>query len=111
LYGYSFSNTLYSSLEIDTPSTGMNTVITGAQIRMARAALKLGVRELAEVAGVAPMTISRLENGQSGGHGDTLAKIQKALENSGILFIAENGAGPGVRLAKRSTDETPSPEA
>ena len=79
-------------------------MITGTQIRMARAALKIGVRDLAEMAGVAPMTISRLENGQSGGQGETLAKIERALGAAGIIFVPENGAGAGVRLAKRSTD-------
>lgn len=78
---------------------------------MARAALKIGVRDLAELAGVAPMTISRLENGQSGGHAETLTKIQKALESSGLIFVPENGAGAGVRLSKRSDDETPSIDA
>jgi transcriptional regulator with XRE-family HTH domain len=34
---------------------------------MARAALRLGIRELAALAKVAPMTISRLETGRSGG--------------------------------------------
>ena len=75
-------------------------MITGDQIRMARAALKLGVRDLAEKASVAPMTISRIENGQSGGQGDTLRKIQRALEAAGVEFIEENGGGPGVRLRK-----------
>jgi hypothetical protein len=27
--------------------------------------------------------------------------IRKALEDAGIEFIAENGGGPGVRLAQR----------
>lgn len=29
-----------------------------------------------------------------------LAAIQSALESAGVEFIAENGGGPGVRLAK-----------
>jgi transcriptional regulator with XRE-family HTH domain len=86
---------------MNTVSTGTDTVITGAQIRMARAALRLGVRELAEMAEVAPMTISRLENGQSGGLADTLRKIQLTLEEAGIIFVAENGEGAGVRLRKQ----------
>lgn len=85
---------------MNTLSTEMNTMITGDQIRMARAALRLGVRELAELAGVAPMTISRLENGQSGGQGDTLRKIESALTSAGVIFIDQNGDGPGVRMRK-----------
>jgi hypothetical protein len=31
---------------------------------------------------------------------DTLQKLQRALEAAGVEFIAENGGGAGVRLAK-----------
>jgi transcriptional regulator with XRE-family HTH domain len=75
-------------------------VVIGSQIRMARAALQIGVRDLAELAGVAPMTISRIETGQSSGQGDTLTKIRAALEKAGVEFLDENGGGPGVRLRK-----------
>ncbi len=85
---------------MDTLSTGLNTLITGDQIRMARAALRLGVRDLASLASVAPMTISRLENDQSGGYAETLRKVQTALEEAGIIFIDADGEGPGVRLRK-----------
>ena len=47
------------------------------------------------------MTITRFENGQSGGHAETLRKIQRALEEAGVIFIDENGDGPGVRLRKQ----------
>lgn len=30
----------------------------------------------------------------------TLAAIRTALENAGVIFIDENGEGPGVRLRK-----------
>ncbi|OWJ76983.1 transcriptional regulator [Haematobacter genomosp. 1] len=67
---------------------------------MARAALRLGVREVAELSGVSTMTISRFENGQSGGQAETLRKLQAALEAAGVQFIPENGGGAGVRLRK-----------
>ena len=69
---------------------------------MARAALQLGVRDLAKIADVSAMTITRFENGQSGGQAETLRKLQSALETAGIAFIAENGGGAGVRLKKRA---------
>jgi len=76
-------------------------LITGDQLRMARAALRLGVREAAGLANVAPMTISRLENGQSSGQGETLMRIRRALEVAGVEFIEENAdSGVGVRLRK-----------
>jgi transcriptional regulator with XRE-family HTH domain len=73
-------------------------MLTPVQCRMARAALQIGVRDLAKMAGVSPMTVTRFENGQSGGHADTLRKLQRALEEAGLEFIPENGGGPGVRM-------------
>jgi transcriptional regulator with XRE-family HTH domain len=64
---------------------------------MARAALGLGVRELAELAKVSPDTIARLERGEEL-RGRTVDAIRTALETAGVEFIAENGGGAGVRL-------------
>jgi transcriptional regulator with XRE-family HTH domain len=73
-------------------------MLTPSQIRMARAALGWGVRDLAKRAGVAANTVSRFENG-SGAMVDTLARIQGALERAGVVFIpADHTGGPGVRL-------------
>jgi transcriptional regulator with XRE-family HTH domain len=69
------------------------------QCKMARVALGLGVRELADLAKVAPATISRLEAGENL-HPRTLAAIRAALEQAGVIFVDENGEGPGVRLRK-----------
>lgn len=67
---------------------------------MGRAALQLGVRDLAAASGVSAMTITRFENGHSGGQAETLRKLQTALESAGVELIPENGGGPGVRLRK-----------
>lgn len=75
-------------------------MITPSQCRMARAALEIGVRELAAMAGVSAMTVTRFENGKSAGYADTLQKLRSALEAAGVIFIDENGQGPGVRLRK-----------
>ena len=73
-------------------------MITRVQIRMARAALGWGVRDLANRAGVSPNTVSRFENG-AGARVDTLGLIQYALERAGIMFVpADEAGGPGVRL-------------
>lgn len=66
---------------------------------MARAALQLGVRELADLAKVSPTTITRLEGGEEL-KPRTVEAIQRALEEAGVIFVAENGEGPGVRLRK-----------
>jgi transcriptional regulator with XRE-family HTH domain len=67
------------------------------QIKMARAALGWGVRELAEKSGVTANTVSRIENGADAKL-STMNALQAAFEAAGIEFIPENGGGPGVRL-------------
>jgi transcriptional regulator with XRE-family HTH domain len=73
--------------------------MNAAQSRMARAALGLGVRDLAKVAEVSPDTVARLERGEDL-RPATVAAIRAALEAAGVIFIEENGGGPGVRLRK-----------
>jgi transcriptional regulator with XRE-family HTH domain len=70
------------------------------QLRMARAAVGWGVRELAEKAGVTANTVTRIENGADARQ-STMNSLQQALEAAGVAFIDENGGGPGVRLRKR----------
>jgi transcriptional regulator with XRE-family HTH domain len=75
--------------------------ISATQCRMARAALQLGIRELAALAKVSPNTISRLERGESLFE-STLSDIRSALEAAGIEFIPENGGGAGARLKDKA---------
>jgi transcriptional regulator with XRE-family HTH domain len=76
-------------------------MITPMQIKLARTALGLGVRELAVAADVAPSTIHRFESDKGSMHSRTLDRVQQVLEEGGIIFIsADTGGGPGVRLAK-----------
>ena len=72
---------------------------------MARMALGLGVRELAELAKVSPDTIARLERGDLLKE-RTVENIRSALEAAGVDFIPENGGGAGVRLRKRMSAVT-----
>jgi hypothetical protein len=39
------------------------------------------------------------------GSAETTQKLQAALERGGIVFIAENGGGSGVRLRKRQWEK------
>ena len=79
-------------------------MITSQQMRAARALLGIDQRQLAELAGLSPPTIQRMEasGGQVRGVVDTLVKVVGALEAAGIELIGENGAstgtGRGVRL-------------
>ena len=67
------------------------------QLRMARAAVGWGVRELAERAGVTANTVTRIENGADAKQ-STMDRLQGALEAAGVEFT--NGDQPGVRLTK-----------
>lgn len=73
--------------------------MTPAQCRMARAALEMGVRELAEAAKVSTNTITRLERGEPLRERTTDA-VRAALKAAGVEFT--NGDQPGVRLRKGS---------
>ena len=65
------------------------------QLRMARAAVGWGVRELAKKAGVTANTVTRIENGADAKQ-STMDRLQRALEAAGVEFT--NGNRPGVRL-------------
>lgn len=71
--------------------------MTPAQLRMARSALKIGVRDLAALAGVTTATITRFENERGGLNALTQDKLQVALEKQGIEFYN----GTGVKLVAR----------
>ena len=76
--------------------------VTGAQVRMARAALNWTVRDLAEATGLHRNTISNIEVGRYAGDETTLRTIEKILGQRGVEFIDENGGGAGVRLRRPS---------
>jgi transcriptional regulator with XRE-family HTH domain len=72
-------------------------IIFPVQCRMARAALGLGIRELAAAAKVSMDTVARFERGEELKE-RTIEALQRALEEAGVEFT--NGEQPGVRLAK-----------
>ncbi|MFC5505158.1 helix-turn-helix domain-containing protein [Bosea massiliensis] len=77
-------------------------ISTRSQMRAARALLGWSQLDLASRAGVSLPTIKRLEPGDevlTGSH-QTIEAIRRALEDAGVIFVAENGEGPGVRLRK-----------
>lgn len=81
-------------------------MITGAQLRAARALLGIDQKTLAELAGVSLPTVQRMEAspGVVRGVVDSLTKIVEALERAGLELIGEgaasSGGGRGVRLKK-----------
>ena len=80
-------------------------MISAAQCRMARAALQLGVRDLAERARVSTSTITRLEAGEPLRE-RTVETVQRALEAAGVEFSAGAGRG-GLDLGVRLRPEAP----
>jgi transcriptional regulator with XRE-family HTH domain len=80
-------------------------MLTGAQIRSARAALGWSAQELADRAGVSMKTVMRLESakGVPPSRSDTLNDIQLALQSGGIEFIGTPTDGPGIRIRSPST--------
>jgi transcriptional regulator with XRE-family HTH domain len=78
-------------------------VISGRQIRAARALLGWKQLDLAKGAGVSEITIKNIERGVTDARGSTLAAIQDAFYKAGIVFLDRGDArdgGPGVRLKK-----------
>jgi transcriptional regulator with XRE-family HTH domain len=79
------------------------------QCRMARAALGLGVRELAAAAKVSIDTVARFERGDELKE-RTVDALQRTLEAAGVEFT--NGGKPGVRLTRfANAAEAPKPAA
>jgi transcriptional regulator with XRE-family HTH domain len=70
------------------------------QVRTARALLNWSLDDLAEVSKVHRNTISNFETGKYGGDPSKLAVIKTALEYAGVIFVDENGEGPGARLRR-----------
>ena len=77
-------------------------MMTPAQSRAARALLEWSQEELAKAAHLGLSTIRDFEKGRRIPSHNNLLGMRTALEAAGVLFIPENGAGAGVRLAKRA---------
>ena len=66
--------------------------ISNVQLKMARAALDWGVRDLAAKAGIAADTVTRAEQGGPEVTAKTWGAIQRALEEAGIEFLSETNS-------------------
>jgi transcriptional regulator with XRE-family HTH domain len=81
-------------------------MITGAQMRAARALLGIDRRQLADRSSLSLPTIQRMEasDGVIRGNVDSLMKLVDALATAGIELISEGavspGGGRGVRLKR-----------
>jgi predicted transcriptional regulator len=75
--------------------------ILPSQCRAARALIDMDQAELARRAVVPRHVIADFENGSVAPSASNLAAIRAALEAAGVIFVDENGEGPGVRLRKK----------
>lgn len=82
-------------------------MITGPQIRAARALLGIDQKDLAKLSGLSTPTIQRMEacDGSVRAVVDSLEKVMTALAEAGVELIVEGapsqGAGRGVRLIEK----------
>lgn len=76
-------------------------MITGRQLKAARALVGWEQTDLARKAGVAISTVRRMESfqGEIGARTSTLSLVTKALERAGIEFLDDGK--PGVRMRGR----------
>ncbi len=85
-------------------------MITGPQMRAARALLGIDQKTLADLAGLSVPTIQRMEAspGTVRGVVDSLTKVVAALERAGVDLIGEDATsttgGRGVRLKSAAPD-------
>lgn len=89
-------------------------MITGPQIRAARALLGIDQKTLAGMAGLSVPTIQRMEANESivGGMVDSLTRVVSAIELAGVEFIAEgvsSSGGRGVRLRQSGAERADGP--
>ncbi len=76
-------------------------MITGNQLRAARALLDWTQDDLAATAGVTERTVRSCEEGGRQPYARTIARLRGALESAGIEFI-ESETGVGVLLTRNS---------
>ena len=75
-------------------------MLTPAQSRAARGLIEWSQSELASRSNLGLSTIRDIEKGRRIPTINNLTAIRRALEAGGIVFIPQNGEGPGVRLRK-----------
>jgi len=79
--------------------------ILPSQCRAGRALVEMDQAALAAKANVSRNTIVDFEKGRRSPNANNLAAIRSALESAGVIFVEENGEGPGVRLKKLAAGE------
>ena len=91
----------------DVEQDGPSDIVTGAQLRAARGLLNMSVSDLSERTGLAINTIRKAEktNGPAEVTTASARLLVTTLAAAGVLFIAADRHGAGVRL--ESPDQEP----
>jgi hypothetical protein len=75
--------------------------MTPGQSRAARGLIGWSQTKLAESARLSLPTVKRFETATGPKvSAEAIASLRRALEVAGVIFVEENGEGPGVRLRK-----------
>jgi len=72
----------------------------GEQVRRARHLLGWTQQGVADKSRVSVATVEKMEAGVTQPKLFYVLAIKHALESAGVIFVEENGEGPGVRLGK-----------
>lgn len=83
-------------------------MISGAQIRAARALLGISAADLAVMAGIGHRTLQRFEatDGVPEGRTAVMLQIIEALNARGVEFVGDPVTSPGVQLREVVSDKT-----
>ncbi len=75
-------------------------MISTEQNRWARSMIRWSAKKLSERSGVCLPTVQRMEGerGPLRSSAGNVLKVQRALEDAGVIFIDADEEGPGVRL-------------
>jgi DNA-binding transcriptional regulator YiaG len=80
----------------------LSIIITPEQVRAGRALLNMSQTMLAKLANLGLSTVVDFEKSRRRVSDAALQDMRAALQSAGVIFVSENGGGPGVRLKKRA---------
>jgi transcriptional regulator with XRE-family HTH domain len=97
-----FSGDVLSTVYVDTPAADFRQQkmlnMKPSQSRAARALIDWSQPKLADAAGLGLSTVVDFERERRQVSEASVTAIRSALESAGVIFVNENGEGPGVRL-------------
>jgi len=79
-------------------SVAIPTALTASQCRAGRALIEWTQQQLSQSASIDIQTVADFERRFRAIDETTRRRLRAALEAAGVVFIAENGGGAGVRL-------------